>query len=139
MKVRYLGSILYIGLLMGCTNISQPLSVPGVEIIEGQATVETVEVIMLTSFPLQVHLHVSGYLGDPCTGIEEIQAERDGSQFEVTITTERDSQLNCIQAIEPFEQNIPLDVYGLPAGDYLVVVNGVEAEFTFFQDNILGQ
>jgi inhibitor of cysteine peptidase len=93
---------------------------------------------MLTSFPLQVHLRVRGYVGDPCTAIDEIQVLRDGYVFEVSITTKRDAQLDCIQVIEPFDKNIPLEVYGLPAGEYQVVVNGVETKFTFFQDNLLG-
>jgi inhibitor of cysteine peptidase len=126
-------------LLAGCSSPG-PTSpeMPG-EPYQGQAVVETLEVVMLTSFPLQVHLHVSGYLGDPCTEIKEIQTQRHDYQFEVTISTERAAGADCIQVIEPFEQNIPLDVYGLPAGDYLVQVNGVEAEFSFSQDNILGQ
>jgi inhibitor of cysteine peptidase len=131
--------ILLVGFLIGCTTTAAPTPAPGGQPLEGQATVEQVEVLMLTSFPLQVHLHVTGYLGDPCTLIDDIQTQREGNTFDVTIKTKRETGLNCIQVIEPFEQNIPLDVYGLPAGDYLVNVNGVEAAFSFFQDNILGQ
>ena len=139
MKKRLLGLLIMVGLLVGCGRTGTTSPVPEIEIMEGQAAVESVEIVMLMSFPLQVHLHVTGYVGDPCTAIDEIQTHRDGYSFEVVIKTTRDSQLDCIQVIEPFEENIPLDVYGLPAGDYLVVVNGVGAEFTFFQDNILDQ
>jgi len=59
------------------------------------------------------------------------------NHFEVLITTVREAEVMCAQVLEAFEQNIPLDVYGLPAGDYTVTVNGIEAEFTFVQDNSL--
>jgi inhibitor of cysteine peptidase len=139
MKLKSLGLVVLLGLLAGCADVDPSLPTPDGESMEGKATVESVEVIMLTSFPLQVHLHVSGYVSDPCTEIDEIQTKRDGYAFEVLIKTKRDANLECIQVIDPFEENIPLDVYGLPAGDYQVVVNGVKAEFTFFQDNILGE
>jgi inhibitor of cysteine peptidase len=137
MKKRRLGLILLIGSLMGCGRVQPSSQVPDFEIVEGQAAVEAVEVVMMMSFPLQIQLHVTGFVGDPCTDIDEIQIQRDGYRFEVSITTTRDSQVDCIQVIEPFEENIPLDVYGLPAGDYKVLVNGVVAEFTFNQDNLL--
>jgi inhibitor of cysteine peptidase len=139
MKIKFLGLVVLLALLAGCADAVPSLPAPDGENRERRATVESVEVVMLTSFPLQVHLHVNGYLGDPCTEIDEIQTQRDGFTFEVLIKTMRDTSLDCIQVIEPFEENIPLDVYGLPSGDYQVVVNGVEAEFTFFQDNILGE
>ena len=43
----------------------------------------------------------------------------------------------CIEALVPFEENVPLDVYGLPAGTYQVQVYNQSAEFTFDMDNRL--
>lgn len=138
MKKRALGLMLMMDLLVAC-GIIIPSPTPANAVVEGQVTVERVEVVMLMSFPLQVHLQVTGYVDNPCIEIDEILTERDGTAFEVLITTERDAQANCIQVIEPFEKSIPLDVYGLPAGNYSVSVNGVTTEFTFNQDNILGE
>ena len=107
------------------------------EFIRGEAVVENVEILFLESFPLGGHAIASGYLPDPCTDIDEISVEREGNHFEVLITTLREAEIMCAQVIEEFEQNIPLDVYGLPAGDYTVTVNGIDAEFTFLQDNSL--
>jgi len=107
------------------------------EFIRGEAVVEDVEILFLESFPLGVHAVASGYLPDPCTEIDEISVERKRNHFEVLITTVREAEVMCAQVLEAFEQNIPLDVYGLPAGDYTVTVNGIEAEFTFVQDNSL--
>ncbi len=130
--------ILAMALLAGCApgapKDSPAPKGPG-EFIRGEAVVEDVEILFLESFPLGVHAVASGYLPDPCTAIDEVSVERDNSHFEVVITTLREAGVMCIQVIEAFEQNIPLDVYGLPAGDYTVTVNGIEAEFTFLQDN----
>ena len=122
-------------LLVSCEMVSP--DPPKGDPVLGQATVEGVEVVMLMSFPLQVHLQVSGYLADPCTEIKTIHTEREGFTFEIMIETSREAGVFCIQVEEPFEQNIPLDVYGLPAGEYTVLVNGVRTSFTFTQDNIL--
>ncbi len=137
MKMKLIPLFAITVLLIGCSWVEP--SVPSLpdELSEGLASVENVEVVMLMSFPLQVHLQVNGYVGDPCTSIDEIEVEREGYHFKVSIETRRDSELACIQVIESFEENIPLDVYGLPAGDYTVEVNGFETSFTFFQDNIL--
>jgi inhibitor of cysteine peptidase len=53
----------------------------------------------------------------------------DGATFTINMTTLRDPNLICAQVLTPFEQTIPLDVAGLPAGRYRVVVNGVTAQF----------
>ena len=126
--------ILAMVLLAGCT--------PGApkdsgEFIRGEAVVDDVEIMFLESFPLGVHAVASGYLPNPCTVIDEVSIEMDGNHFKVLITNLREAEVMCIQVIEAFEQNIPLDVYGLPAGDYTVTVNGIDAEFTFVQDNSL--
>jgi inhibitor of cysteine peptidase len=39
--------------------------------------------------------------------------------------------------LAPFEEVIPLKVYGLPAGTYTVEVNGVQGTFGLEIDNIL--
>jgi len=43
----------------------------------------------------------------------------------------------CIQVIAPFEETIPLEVYGLPAGTYTFEVNGVQGTFNLEMDNML--
>jgi len=39
--------------------------------------------------------------------------------------------------LAPFEEVIPLYVYGLPAGTYTVKVNGVQGSFDLEMDNLL--
>lgn len=100
------------------------------------APVEEIEIVILESFPVQVHVIARGNLPDPCTEISEVLQEREGDTFFITIKTYRSPGF-CIQVLAPFEEMIPLEVYGLPAGTYTVDVNGVQATFDLSIDNII--
>ena len=41
-----------------------------------------------------------------------------------------DPAATCIAEVAPFQQNIDLDILGLEAGTYTVIVNGVSDTFT---------
>ena len=85
---------------------------------------------------MQIHVLAKGQLPDSCTTIDQITEEQDGDTFRVTITTARPEGAVCAQVLTPFEENIPLDVYGLAAGTYTVEVNGVTSTFTLDMDNV---
>jgi len=105
--------------------------------IYGKANVGSLEILLLESFPLQVNAVVSGFLPDGCSAIHEITQERVDNTIELVITTSREIDAVCTQALVPFEEVISLDVLDLPAGEYTVLVNGVESKFEFVQDNVL--
>jgi len=128
-KFLWLGllAIAIIVFITGCLPI-----IPAI----GLATVEEIDILTLESFPVQVFIIASGYLPNPCTEIYQITQEREGNTFFITIETYC-SQEVCIQVIAPFEEVIPLEVYGLPAGTYTVEVNGVQGSFDLEIDNIL--
>ena len=132
-----------IGLLCGACGpfVSPPAPgvtvTPGEDVVFGEALVEEVSIVFLVSFPLQVRVTVSGYLPNPCSWVDQVTVDRVDRQFNVRLLRGSNAGEICIQVEEAFEENIPLDVYGLPAGDYTVDVNGVRAKFTFTQDNIL--
>lgn len=109
----------------------------GIEYIYGIATVETVQVLMLESFPVQVNVVATGYLPDSCTEINEIKTEKKENSFNINITTKRPKDAVCAQSIVPFNETIPLDVYGLKARNYSVNVNGVKRSFELAVDNML--
>lgn len=99
------------------------------------AAVESIEIQILESFPVQVQALVRGYLPDSCTRLGVLSQERIDANFRVTIPMERDASHTCPSVIAPFEQTVALDVSGLSAGFYNVDVNGVEAFFQLSQDN----
>lgn len=103
----------------------------------GTAAVENIQIMILESFPVQVQVAVEGYFPDGCTDINEIKTEREGNTFNVSISTKRPKDAVCTEAIVPFAENVPLDVYGLEAGTYTVDVNGVTGTFELATDNII--
>ena len=109
------------------------------DVIRGEATVEEVDLQIMESFPVQVAAIARGNLSDGCTEIDEVRSSFDAENktFMVTITTVRDEDAVCTQALVPFEERIALDVRGLSAGTYTVDVNGVRETFTFDVDNEL--
>ncbi len=107
------------------------------EPVRGQAQVNNIDVLILESFPVQVNVVARGDLPDSCTQIDEIISQQSGQMFRVAVTTLRQPAAGCAEALVPFEQSISLDVVGLPAGTYDVLVNGVEGSFTLAVDNIL--
>ncbi len=127
-KILLLGLIILITIfLAGCFSIPPTT---------GLAPVEEIEIVILESFPVQVRVTASGNLPDPCTEISEVLQEKEGNTFFITIKTYRSPGF-CIQVIAPFEEIIPLEVYGLAAGTYTVDVNGFQATFDLSVDNII--
>ncbi len=133
--------------LSGCTQAPDSATDPDTQdnksesqdedYIYGTAVVESIEILVLESFPVQIHVGAKGYLPDGCTKIDRVEEKRDGNTFTVTITTKRPKDMMCTQAIVPYEEKVPLDVYGLKAGTYDVNVNGVTDSFELFIDNII--
>lgn len=98
--------------------------------------VDSVDVLLLESFPLQVQLAVEGYKSVPCVTLLPPAVSRAGDTFTVLLAeSELGPAESCIAIIDPFSITIPLDVLGMEAGDYRVLVNGVEAGFTLQSDN----
>jgi len=108
----------------------------GVDTICAEANVKRIEILILESFPVQVQVRAMGYLPDGCTTICDISQSREGDVFTVIITTSRPADAFCTQVLVDFEELIPLDVVGLPAGTYTVDVNGVTDTFTLTVDNV---
>jgi hypothetical protein len=106
-------------------------------IIIGEAQVQAIDILIMESFPVQVSVHVTGYLSDGCTTLGAIETTQADDTFLVTITTHRPADAVCTQQLVDFEENISLDVQGLPAGTYTVDVNGVTDTFTLSIDNVL--
>ncbi|WP_410508207.1 protease inhibitor I42 family protein [Methanosarcina hadiensis] len=109
----------------------------GEEYEYGMANVESIDILTLESFPVQINVIAEGYLPDGCTEIDKINTEKEGNNFNITITTKRPKDAICTQAIESFRETIPLEVQGLSAGNYTVNVNGVTGSFELAIDNTL--
>ena len=95
-----------------------------------KADVQSVEIQILESFPVQANAIARGQFPDAgCTTIAGVNQSRSGNTFTVTLTTKVDPNSICSQVITPFEYVVPLDVSSLLPAQYIVNVNGVEATF----------
>lgn len=103
----------------------------------GEASVDSIDIMILESFPVQVRVIARGTLPDGCTTIDTVNTELESNTFTVTITTARSADTRCSKKDVPFEEGISLPVVGLKAGTYTVNVNGTEDTFTLTVDNIL--
>jgi inhibitor of cysteine peptidase len=120
------------GSIPSADNTATPQSeAPVVEIpAENLAMVDTVEVRLLESSPVQAEVVARGNLADGCTEIGDPAVLLSDNEFQVTLPTSRPADAMCTQALVPFEQIIPLDVTDAASGEYTVVVNGVTGTFT---------
>lgn len=123
-------------------TLTQPATAPGntpptTEPIQetGTAVVESLEVQLLESFPVQGNAILRGYYPDACTVIDSYDQVMAGPTIRLRMTTQRTAE-QCAQVITPFEQIIPLNIMGLPAGNYDVRVNELVAPFSLAVDNV---
>lgn len=121
------------------TNTPPPTTVADQEPQETQVSVESLEILLLESFPVQVNVIVSGNLPNGCSTLNEPRPRREGNTFVINLVATQLPDEVCTQALVPFDQVIPLDVAGLPAGTYTVSVNGTTDTFTLEVDNILAE
>ena len=119
------------------TITAPDLTPPTESSAQGRAFLESLQVAVLESFPVQVQATISGNLSDGCTTIVEIPVQRQNNVFLINVVTARDEQLACTQALVPFNETVALDVQGLPAGTYTVMADGLSQTFTLAVDNVL--
>lgn len=119
----------------GEATVAPGNNVPPADVITGVAAVDSLQILYLESFPVQVQVEVSGQLPDGCTQLDEPVIQQEGNVFQVELLTWRQADLLCTQALVPYTTVIPLPVNGLAAGMYEVEVNGMTASFTLDVDN----
>lgn len=101
------------------------------------AMVESVAVSTTATFPVQINALVRGSLPTACVEITKIQQRQAGDQIWLTIATRsRLDRRFCAAVLTPFEETVALDLAGLAAGDYQVVVQARQAGFTLTADEI---
>ena len=105
------------------------------EYVYGSAVVETIEIAILESFPVQIRAVLRGTVPDACTEIDSIAKQREGSTFTLVVRTRRPAEAVCAQVLSPYETTTGLDVLGLQAGTYTVVAGNASASFELVVDN----
>ncbi|MCE2394013.1 hypothetical protein J4G02_05395 [Candidatus Poribacteria bacterium] len=116
----------------GCANfddiledIAEPIEGDGV--IIASMPIGEIEVLLAESHPVQVTVEVNGWLPDSCTAHHETHQAQEGNTITIQITTIRPRDLACATVVTEYQERVSIGT--LPAGDYKVIVNDVEAEF----------
>jgi len=102
------------------TPTTAPVEIPD---DAGPAFVETTDILLMESFPVQVALHVTGNLPTPChQAVWEV--EDDGTTIAVRLASITEPDVLCAQVLEPFDISIPLGEF--ESGARVVTLNGEE-------------
>jgi hypothetical protein len=97
----------------------------------GEAEVEDVTVARDMENPQRLQVTAQGSLADGCTQIDDVNVKREGDTFNVSITTVREIDAICTQALVPFEETVTIDLTELEDdATYNLNVNGVTDSFT---------
>ncbi len=143
-KKIFLLSSLMASALTGCYSGSTPAEpgepvvgeVPNDEGLLGSPVyVDSAEVIIMESYPVQVAVLVKGNLPTPCHELHyqyEIQIFGSENRVDITLYSKADPTALCAQSLEPFEKQISLGLEGAVEGTYMVYVNGeLAGEFNY--------
>lgn len=100
---------------------------------KGNAYVNSAQLVIMESYPVQVSLAVSGDLPTPCHELRyAIDPPDADNRIMVEVYSVVDPELLCTQVLQPFEENISLPIEDLPDGTYAVYVNGeLVGEFSY--------
>lgn len=153
-RIRWCGSILLVTSLAACSTYSTPddidptldpnesvTGLPGQvddptqevvdpednNLVRGNAYINTAELIIMESYPIQVMLSLTGDLPTPCQEFAFTVADpEEGNQIHVEVYSLGEEGIICIQVLQPFEENISISSLDTPLedGSYTVWVNG---------------
>lgn len=101
------------------------------------ALVDSATVTVDETIPAQAELAVSGIMSIPCAALEEPAVLRNGNTFRVILAEsalDPDAVCMSLLAITEFDITLPLELSGLAAGEYRVIVNGRSTHFVLHYD-----
>ena len=112
-----------------------PLPPDDKNLVRGNAYITSTELLILESFPIQVVLAITGDLPTPCESFAySIEPPNDVNQIHVEVYSLGNSDLICVQVLQPFEENLSISNLNTPLedGSYTVWLNGeLVGEFNY--------
>lgn len=91
--------------------------------------IDSVDVQVAESAPIQVTAHVQGTLADGCTTLSNISQERTDNTINIVLTAEHSGDEACIMVAPMIDETVVLDG-DFPPGEYTVRVGEIEQTFT---------
>ena len=94
-------------------------------LLRGSVYIDSSEILLLESYPVQVRLLLIGSLPTSCHQLRaQTSAADDQNRIDVEVYSVVDPEMACTEALEPFEAGIPIGTY--TDGIYTVWLNGEE-------------
>lgn len=111
-------------------HVSEPSTIPTFtpvpmdeNLVRGNAFIDSAELLILESSPLQFTLALKGSLPTPCNQLRvDISPPDSENKIVVDVYSVVNADEICAQVVEPFEENVPLGSF--PAGHYTLWING---------------
>ena len=99
----------------------------------GPVFIDSADLLIMESYPVQVALHIVGNLPTPCDEFRSEAAEPDDqNRIFVTAWSEGDPAAICAQVLQPFDTSVSIPVSGAAIGTYSVWLNGEKVgEFSY--------
>ena len=89
--------------------------------------IESVEILVMESFPMQIALNLTGYIPDGCTAPTQVVQSRDGEMVMVRVFRTLPPETMCAAMAAVYNDTIQLEG-GFTSGHYTFDVNGVIVE-----------
>jgi hypothetical protein len=86
--------------------------------------IETVDILVMESFPMQVALNVTGYIPDGCSAPTEILQSRDGNMVVIRVFRSLPPDAICTAMAAMYSETIHVEG-GFTSGNYTFDVNGL--------------
>ena len=93
--------------------------------VRGEIYITEKHLAILESYPVQITVNIIGDLPTPCHKFKaEVNPPNDKNEIHLEVYTTVNTDEICVQALEPFNEFIPIPMSGKPDGIYSVWVNG---------------
>ena len=105
-----------------------PSQDPGIAVAPDVAWIDSVEILLLESYPVQVHAVVKGTMPSPCHELTwEVSDPDPDGRIVMDVWSTIDPNDDCAEVIQDFEESIPVGSF--TGGEFVLVVNGDEYPF----------
>ncbi len=112
------------------SDITKVVSPPPLGNIEIRlAPIHEVRINIAESFPVQIFVHIQGWLHNGCTTFHNLTIDRNGNDTRIEVTTQEPRDAECTQEERLFEKNVNLGSEFTSGETYTVAVNDVVNSF----------
>jgi hypothetical protein len=100
---------------------------------EGAVFIDSSDLLIMESYPVQINLHLVGNLPTPCHHFQaDVSAPNSQNEIHVRVYSLVNPMVMCTQVLQPFDENVSIPMTGAADGTYSVLVNGqLVGEFTY--------